>query len=195
VQIACVGARELSAEAALACREMGLALARAGYTIVTGATPGVPGRDAWAAWADGAFATGAAHGCPERLIACLPWQHFPHGSNPALAGMRVEYPDGHPEWAEAAQAFWEAERAQVAGPWQAVRRASRLRLLRIAGSVLQARLLLAWPGEDDEESGFALEFAAWRRLPAIDLSVVPWRGVLKALLAQAGEGQVSLQSR
>ena len=185
MRIACIGSRELPPEAALACREMGLALARAGYTIVTGATPGIPGQDAWADWADGAFATGAAHANPGRLIACLPWQHFPRGNNRALPGIQAEYPDEHPEWAEAAQAFWEAERAPEAGPWHMVRRATRLRLLRIAGILLQSRLLLVWPGADDEESRFAIAFAAWRRLPVIDLSLVSWRDALAGLLLVA----------
>ncbi|HEY7125338.1 MAG TPA: hypothetical protein VH540_15395 [Ktedonobacterales bacterium] len=188
MRIACIGSRELPPEAALACREMGLALARAGYTVVTGATPGVPSQDEWADWADGAFATGAAHGSPDRLIACLPWQHFPRGNNHALPGIRAEYPDEHPEWAEAAHAFWEKERAPEAGPWQMVRRASRLRLLRTAGILLQSRLLLVWPGEDDEESRFALAFAAWRHLPVIDLSLVSWRDVLAGLLAACSTG-------
>ncbi len=189
--VACVGSRELPPEAALACREMGLALARAGYTIVTGATPGVPGQDEWADWADGAFATGAAHASPERLIACLPWQHFPRGNNRVLPGIQVEYPDEHPDWAEAARAFWEAERVQDAGPWHMVRRATRLRLLRTAGILLQSRLLLVWPDADDEESRFALAFAVWRHLPLIDLSLLPWRDVLAALLAQASESHAS----
>jgi hypothetical protein len=184
VQIGCIGSRELPSNAVLACREMGLALARAGYTIVTGATPGVPGRDEWAEWADGAFATGAFHANPARLIVCLPWQHFPRGSPGPQEGIQAAYPDGHPEWAEAVQAYWEA--AQV-GPWQALLRATRLRLLRTAGIILQSRLLLAWPSEEDGESSIALDFAMWRHIPAIDLSLVPWREVLAALLAQASE--------
>ncbi len=185
MQIACIGSREISPEAVLACREIGLALARTGYTVITGATPGVPDQDEWAGWADGAFATGAAHGNPESLIICLPWPHFPRGSNTAPSGAQVGYPEAHPEWTEAVQAFWESTRAYVAGPWQTVRRASRLRLLRYVGIILQARLVLAWPAEDDEEIRFALSFAAWRQVPVIDLSRVSWREVLAALLAQA----------
>lgn len=185
MQIACIGSREIPSEAALACREIGLALARAGYTVITGATPGVPGQDEWAGWADGAFATGAAHGNPDRLIVCLPWAHFPRGSNTLPAGVRAEYPEAHPEWTEAAQAFWESTSAHEAGPWQSVRRASRLRLLRYVGSILQARLVLAWPTKDDEEIRCALSFAAWRQVPSIDLALVSWREVLAALLAQA----------
>ena len=195
MRIACIGSRELPPEAALACREMGLALARAGYTVVTGATPGIPGQNEWAEWADGAFATGAFHGNTDRLIVCLPWQHFPRGNNHVLPGIRVAYPDEHPEWAEAAQALWEAECAQKDGHWQALRRAVRLRLLRIAGIVLQSRLLLVWPGADDVESRFAMAFAAWRHLPVIDLSLVSWRDVLTALLDQAGNSQVPQPTR
>jgi hypothetical protein len=62
----------------------------------------------------------------------------------------------------------------------------------VAGIILQARLLLAWPAEDDEESRFALAFAAWRRVPIIDLSLTPWREVLAALLAQTHPEQTSM---
>ncbi len=190
MHLACIGSREISAEIAAACCEMGMELAQAGYIIVTGATPGVPGQDEWAEWADGAFATGAYHAAPDRLIVCLPWHHFPRGSANPPPGVTVQYPDDHPEWAEAASSYWDARRADEAGPWSAVRRAPRLRHIRNVGIVLQARLVLAWPHGEAEGTRFAMGFAAWRGVPVIDLSLVSWRDTLAALLSQAAAGML-----
>jgi hypothetical protein len=190
MHLACIGSREISAEVAAACREMGMELAQVGYIIVTGATPGVPGQDEWADWADGAFATGACYAAPDRLIVCLPWRHFPRGSASPPSGITVQYPDDHPAWAEAARRCWDAERAGEAGPWSAVRRAPRLRHIRNVGIILQARLVLAWPHGEAEGTRFAMGFAAWRGVPVIDLSLVSWRDTLAALLAQAAAGML-----
>jgi hypothetical protein len=182
MQIACIGSRDIPPESASACREMGMGLVRAGYTVVTGATPATPGQDEWANWADGAFATGAYYINPARLIVCLPWQHFPRGSGSPPAGIRVSYAEEHPEWVEAASRYWEAEQPfPQAGPWSAVRRATRLRHARNAGIILQARLVLAWPHGEAEGTRFAMGFAAWRGVPVIDLEVAPWREALAAL--------------
>jgi hypothetical protein len=185
MRIACIGSREIPPESADACREMGMGLVRAGYTVVTGAPPGTLGEQEWADWADGAFATGAYYVDPARLIVCLPWRHFPHGSSEPPPGITVEYLEGHPEWVEAASSYWEAERAAEAGPWAAVRRAIRLRHARNAGIILQSRLVLAWPHGAAEGTRFAMGFAAWRGVPVIDLSLAPWREALAALVAQA----------
>ena len=192
MHIACIGSRDIPEEATGACREIGMELARAGYTIVTGATPGMPGQDEWADWADGAFAAGAYDAHPARLIVCLPWQHFPRGSGSPPPDIRIEYPDDHPSWVEAASRYWEAERASEAGPWAAVRRAIRLRHVRNVGIVLQARLVLAWPHGEAEGTRFAMRFAGWRGVPVIDLALAPWHDVLAALLAQANPGGISL---
>jgi hypothetical protein len=181
MNIACLGSREIPPEIACACREMGMCLAQAGYTVVTGATPGTLEQDEWAGWADGAFASGAYYANPASLVACLPWRHFPRGSGGPPAGVAAEYAEEHPEWAEAARSFWDAEQAGEAGPWAAVRRATRLRHTRNAGVILQARLVLAWPHGEAEETRVAMRFAAWRGVPLIDLSVSPWREVLTAL--------------
>ncbi len=188
MQIACIGSREIPSESVNACREIGMGLVRAGYTIVTGATPGTPGQDEWADWADGAFASGAYYAHPARLIVCLPWQRFPRGSASAPPGIRVRYVEEHPDWEEAASRYWEAERASTAGPWAGIRRATRLLYVRSAGVVLQARLVLAWPHGDAEETRFAMGFAAWRGVPVIDLDVAPWREALAALVAYATSG-------
>ena len=185
MRLACIGSREISSEIADACREMGMELARTGYPIVTGATPGVPGQDEWASWADGAFATGAAYAAPDCLVVCLPWRHFPRGSADPPPGIVIQYPDDHPAWAEAASRYWDAERVNEAVPWAAVRRAPRLRHTRNAGIILQAQLVLAWPHGEAEGTRFAMDFATWRGVPVIDLSLAPWRAALAALLDQA----------
>ena len=185
MRLACIGSREISSDVADACREMGMELARAGYTIVTGATPGRQGQDEWAGWADGAFASGAWYANPARLVVCLPWLHFPRGSSEPPAGVQVTYAEEHPEWTEAAAHYWEEQRASEDGPWSEVRRAQRLRHSRHAGIVLQAQLVLAWPAGEAEGTRFAMGFAAWRETPVIDLALTPWREALAALLAQA----------
>ena len=185
MRLACLGSREIPPDVADACREMGMELARAGYTIVTGATPGRQGQDEWAAWADGAFASGTWYADPARLVVCLPWLHFPRGSGSPPAGVKVAYAEEHPEWEEAAKRYWEEQRASVDGPWLEVRRAERLRHSRNAGIVLQARLVLAWPAGEAAGTRFAMGFAEWRETPVIDLAQTPWRAVLAALLAQA----------
>ena len=185
MKIACIGSREVPSEIADACREIGMELVRAGYTVVTGATPGTPCQDEWAAWADGAFASGAAYADPRRLTVCLPWRHFPRGSGGPPSESVAEYAEEHPEWAEAANAFWAAERASESGPWAEVRRATRLRHIRNAGIVLQARLVLAWPYGEAQGTRFAKDFADWSRVPLIDLSLAPWREALTALVAQS----------
>ncbi len=192
MRVACIGSREISTEIAAACRELGAELARAGYTIVTGATPGTPGQDEWAGWADGAFATGAYYVNPAQLIVCLPWRHFPRGSAVPV-GVLVEYPDNHPEWAEVAARYWDEAYASEAGPWASVRRALRLRHARNTGIVLQSRLVLAWPAGEAEGTRFAMSFAEWRQVPVIDLSLTPWREVLAALRAQAASDTCSEQ--
>lgn len=185
MRLACLGSREIPSDAADACREMGMDLARAGYTIVTGATPGRQGQDEWAAWADGAFASGAWYADPARLVVCLPWLHFPRGSGSPPAGVKVAYAEEHPEWEEATRHYWEERRAGEDGPWSLVRRAERLRHSRNAGIILQAQLVLAWPAGEAEGTRFAMGFAEWRETPVIDLTQAPWREVLAALLAQA----------
>lgn len=185
MKIACLGSREIPSEIADACREMGMRLVQAGYTVVTGATPGTPGQDEWACWADGAFASGAWYTNPTQLMVCLPWRHFPRGSGSPPAGIVAEYADEHPEWAEAARRFWEAELAGEPGSWAEARRAIRLRHARNVGIILQSRLVLAWPYGEAEGTRFAMRFAAWRDVPLIDLSTVPWREALSALVAQA----------
>lgn len=188
MRLACIGSREIPDEAADACREIGMELARAGYTIVTGATPGTPGQDEWANWADGAFATGAYHADPTSLLLCLPWQRFPRGSGSLPDGVTVEYPDSHPEWLEAAARYWDEVRAGASGPWSLVPRASRLRHARNVGIVLQSRLVLAWPHAEAKGTRSAMGFAEWRKVSVIDLSLTPWHDVLLALLAQARAG-------
>ncbi|HEY7350738.1 MAG TPA: hypothetical protein VH599_20680 [Ktedonobacterales bacterium] len=184
MQIACIGSREIPPESANACREMGMGLVRAGYTVVTGATPGTPGRDDWANWADAAFAAGAYYLNPTRLIVCLPWQHFPHGSGSPPPEISVGYVEEHLEWAEAARRYWEAERAAYVGPWAAIHRATSLRYVRNAGIILQSRLVLAWPHGEANGTRFAMGFAEWRGVPVIDLEIAPWREALAALVAQ-----------
>jgi hypothetical protein len=185
MRVACIGSREIPFDAADACREMGLELARAGYTVVTGATPGRRGEDEWAGWADGAFASGAWYADPSRLVVCLPWQHFPRGSGAPPADIKVAYAEEHPEWEEAAKHYWEEQRVSADGPWAMVRRAQRQLHIRNVGIILQAQLVLAWPAEESEGTRFAMGFAEWRKTPVIDLSQAPWRAVLAALLAQA----------
>jgi hypothetical protein len=185
MRIACIGSREIPAEAADACQLMGMELVRAGYTVVTGATPGMPGLDEWAHWADGAFATGASHVSTARLIVCLPWQHFPRGSGAPPSGVKTEYAEEHPDWEEVASCFWQAERLDKAGPWLEVGRATRLRHIRNIGIILQSRLVLAWPHGAAEGTRFAIDFADWQGVPVIDLSLVLWREALDALLARA----------
>lgn len=187
MQIACIGSREIPPESANACREMGLALVRAGYTVVTGATPGTPGQDEWANWAEGAFASGGYYADPACLIVCLPWRRFPRGSNPPPE-ITVHYAEEHPEWEEEASHYWEAERAAEAGPWAALRRATRLLYTRKAGIILQSRLALAWPHGEAPETRFAMGFAAWRGVPVIDLDAAPWREALAALVAYVRAG-------
>jgi hypothetical protein len=191
VRVACIGSREIPPESADACREMGIGLVRAGYTLVTGATPGVPDRDEWANWADGAFATGAYYANPVRLIVCLPWQHFPRGSSVLSSGMRAEYAEKHPEWEEFASSYWNAQWADEANPWAEVPRAIRLRHVRNVGVILQSRLVLAWPHGEAEGTRFAMGFADWYGVPLIDLSLAPWHEALAALVAQAATGVLS----
>ena len=188
MRLACIGSREIPNEAADACREMGMELARAGYTIVTGATPVTPGLDEWANWADGAFATGAYYADPTSLLLCLPWRRFPRGSGSLPDGILVEYPDTHPEWLEAAARAWDEMRAESTGPWSEVPRAFRLRHARNVGIVLQSRLVLAWPHAEARGTRSAMGFAAWHKVPVIDLSLASWHDVLLALLAQARSG-------
>jgi len=190
VRIACIGSREIPAETADACREMGMELVRAGYTVVTGATPGAPGQDEWANWADGAFATGAFYANPSRLTVCLPWQHFPRGST-LPSGLQAEYVGDHPEWDEAASRYWEAERSAESVPWAAVRRATRLRHTRNVGIILQSRLVLAWPHGEAEGTRFAIGFADWQGVPVIDLRLALWRDALTALLDHAATAVAS----
>ncbi len=185
MRIACIGSREIPSEIADACREMGMGLVRAGYTVVTGAAPGTPGQDEWANWAAGAFATGAFYANPARLVVCLPWRHFPRGSSAPPSDIQTAYVEEHPEWDEAARRFWEAERASDAVPWAAVRRAIRLRHARNVGIILQSRLVLAWPHGEAEGTRFAIGFADWQGVPVIDLGLSPWRDALSALLDQA----------
>ena len=192
MRLACLGSRELPDEAATACHEMGMELARAGYTIVTGATPGMPGQEIWANWADGAFAAGAAYADPAHLRLCLPWRHFPRGSASPQAGIAVEYAEDHPEWGDAAARCWEETRASLSGPWSALPRALRLRHARNIGIILQSRLVLAWPFAEAEGTRFAMDAARWHGVPVIDCSLAPWREVLLALLAQAPSGALGL---
>lgn len=191
MRIACIGSREIPPETADACREIGMELVRAGFTVVTGATPGTPGQDEWTGWADGAFATGAYYADPARLMVCLPWQHFPRGSICPPSGVKATYAEEHPEWEEAASSFWNAKRADMAGPWLEVRRATRLRHVRNVGIILQSRLVLAWPHGEAEGTRFAIGFADWQGVPLIDLSLAPWREVLAALMAHAATGVAS----
>jgi hypothetical protein len=163
---------------------MGMELVRAGYTVVTGATPGTPGQDEWTNWADGAFATGAFYINSSRLIVCLPWQHFPRGST-VPSQLQAEYVEEHPEWEEVARRYWEAERAAEGVSWAAVRRTTRLRHTRNVGIILQSRLVLAWPHGDAEGTRFAIGFADWQGVPVIDLGLVSWRDALDALLEKA----------
>ncbi len=190
MRIACIGSREIPPETADACREMGMELVRAGYTVVTGATPGTPGQDEWTNWADGAFATGAFYANPSRLMVCLPWQHFPRGST-LPSGLQAEYVENHPEWEEAARRCWEAEQAADAVPWAAVRRATRLRHARNVGIMLQSRLVLAWPHGEAEGTRFAIGFADWQGVPVIDLRLADWRDALTALLDKAATAVAS----
>jgi hypothetical protein len=185
VRIACIGSREIPPEIADACRELGMGLAQAGYTVVTGATPGTPGQDEWTNWADGAFATGACYVSSDHLIACLPWYHFPRGSAAPPTGVKVEYAEEHSEWEDVARSFWNAKRADTAGPWTTVKRAIRLRHIRNVGIILQSRLVLAWPHGAADGTRFAMDFADWHGVPLIDLTLAPWRDALAALEAHA----------
>jgi hypothetical protein len=188
VRLACIGSREIPDEAANACREMGMELARAGYTVVTGTTPGTPGQDEWANWADGAFATGAYYVDPTSLLLCLPWRHFPRGSGSLPDGVTVEYVATHPEWLEAAARAWDEMRAASDSLWSAVPRAFRLRHARNVGIILQSQLVLAWPHAEAKGTRSAMSFATWRKVPVIDLALTSWQDVLRALLVQARSG-------
>lgn len=185
VAIGCIGSRELRADAAAACRQIAADLARGGVTVVTGATPGEPGRDLWANWACGAFAYGAACVSSASLTVCLPWRHFPHGSGAPAPEITICYPDDHPEWTAAAAAFWTATHDDGEGAWaEAVPRAPRLLRTRNAGIVLRSRLVLAWPEGDDDESRIAMRFAEWRGVPVLDLTQTSWWTVAPALVAR-----------
>lgn len=186
IAVGCVGSRDLADEAAAACRQIGAELARGGFTIVTGATPGEPGRDVWANWGCGAFAYGAACVAPAALTVCLPWRHFPRGSGAPAPGITVSYPEDHSEWIAAAAAFWAATHDEGEGAWaEAVPRASRLLRTRNAGIVLRSRLLLAWLEGDDDATRFAMRFAAWHGVPVLDLTQTAWWTVVPALVGQA----------
>jgi len=187
--IACIGARDVAPDVAAACREIGARLARAGYEIVTGATPGTPGQHDWAGWADAAFAAGTCLVRPASLMVCLPWRHFPHGSSGPPEGVVAEYVEEHPEWIEAAQAYWDATSAGQEQPWRTLRRTTRLRQARNAGIVLHAQLVLAWPSEAAEGTRFAMGFAEARSIPVIDLAQTDWRVVLAALEERASRRQ------
>lgn len=191
MRVACIGPREIPPETTEACREMGMGLAWAGYTLVTGATPGTPGQDEWAVWADGAFATGAYYANPARVIVCLPWKHFPRGSSTPPSGLRVESVEKHPEWEEAASTFWNTQWANATTLWAEVPRAIRLRHARNVGIILQSRLVLTWPHGEAEGTRFAMSFADWQGVPLIDLSLAPWHEALAALEAQASAGVLS----
>jgi hypothetical protein len=187
MHIACVGSRDVPPAVAAACRELGARLASAGYAIVTGATPGMPGEHDWAGWADAAFALGAWQARPAALTLCLPWRHFPHGSSSPPEGVTAQYVEDHPEWIAAAQSYWDATSAGQERPWRALPRATRLRQARNAGIVLQARLVLAWPYETAAGTRFAMGLAEARSVPVIDLAQTDWRMVLAALVERAAE--------
>jgi hypothetical protein len=188
--IGCIGSRDLPPDEAAACRRIAADLARGGFAVITGATPGEPGRDTWAEWADGAFAYGAARAAPDALIACLPWRHFPRGGGTPEPDVAVWYADEHPEWREAAAAYWAATHDADEGDWaEAVPRAARLRHERNVGIVLNARMLLAWPRGEAEGTRFAMGFAAWRGVPVHDLTQTQWwtvAGGLTRLLTERG---------
>lgn len=185
IALGCIGSRELPPEAAAACRQIAGDLVRGGYHIVTGSTPGEPDHDSWADWASGAFAYGAARVSPTSLTVCLPWRHFPRGSGAPPASIAVRYPDDHPEWNEAASAFWEAQRGAGVTPWNmALPRATRLRHIRTIGIVLESHLVLAWPHGQAEGTRFALRFAAWRGIPTLDLTQTTWWTVAPTLVAR-----------
>jgi|GEM_PF-1638676 hypothetical protein len=181
LRIACIGSREVPSEIAAACREIGARLVRAGYQIITGAPPGIPGEHDWAGWADAAFATGAWYVRPQALVVCLPWHHFPHGNAGPPADVTVQYVEEHPEWIAAAQTCWDTTPAGKERPWRTLPRTTRLRQARNAGIVLQAKLVLAWPNELSTGTRFAMDLAAARRTPLIDLTRADWRVVLTAL--------------
>jgi hypothetical protein len=147
----------------------------------------------WANWADGAFAYGAAQAAPEALVVCLPWRHFPRGSREPEPGVTVRYVDDHTQWAEAAAAFWTATDPQE-GEWRdGVPRAKRLLQARNTGIVLAAQMVLAWPHGEDDETFFALRFAEWRGVPALELTETAWwtvvRGLVERLAAARPAGQ------
>lgn len=184
VRIGCIGSRDLPSAAASACRQLAGDLARGGFHILTGSTPGEPDRDLWADWADGAFAYGAARVSPASLSVYLPWRHFPRGSGIPQLGTAVHYPDDHPEWTAAAAAFWEAHRSAEVAAWaEAMPRATRLRHARNVGIVLASQLVLAWPHGEAEGTRFAMRFAAWREVPVLDLTQTNWWTVAPALAA------------
>jgi hypothetical protein len=186
--IGCLGGRDLPPEAAVACRAVGAELAGSGFAVVTGATPGEPRRDLWASWAAGAFAYGAARIDPSALTVCLPWPHFPRGSSTPDPGITVCYPEQHPEWIASAAAFWSATHREEIGDWAtAFPRAVRLRHTRNVGLILRSDMVLAWPGTDDEMTPFALEFAAWRSSPHLDLSRTTWWTVVATLVERMGD--------
>jgi hypothetical protein len=189
IAIGCVGSRDLPADAAAACRRIGAELVAGGFALVTGATPGEPGRDSWAEWADGAFAYGAAGVDPTALATCLPWRHFPRGSGDPPTGVTARYAAEQPRWAEAAAAFWAATHDAGEGEWRvAVPRAARLRRERDVGVVLAARLVLVWPHGEAEGTRFAMRFAAWAGVPLFDLSQSAWWAVAPALVARLRGG-------
>jgi hypothetical protein len=187
--IGCLGSRGLLPDAARACRQIAADLVRGGYSIVTGATPGEPGRDPWADWADGAFAYGAACVAPAALTACLPWRHFPRGSGAPAPGITLCYPEDQPEWTLAAADFWAATHNRDEGGWmEAEPRALRLRHTRNVGIVLMSRLVLAWPHGEAQGTRFAMRFAAWCEVPLLDLTQTSWWMVAPALVARLARG-------
>lgn len=185
ITIGCLGSRDLPPDAATACRQIAADLVRGGYALVTGAPPGEPGRDPWAGWADAAFAYGAERVDPTRLAVYLPWHHFPHGSAAPPPDVLTQYPGDHPDWTQAAARFWATAHGAEAGEWsEAVPRALRLRHTRNVGIVLCARMVLAWPHGAAEGTRFALAFAAWSGVPALDLTQMAWWTVAPALVAR-----------
>ena len=182
-RVGCVGSRDLPPDAAAACRQIAADLVRGGYAVVTGATPGEPGRDLWADWAEGAFAYGAARVDPQRLTVCLPWRHFPRGARAPEAGVTAEYASDHPDWSAHAARFWAQTHDATEADWaRAVPRATRLRRERGVGVVLGARMLLAWPHGPAEGTRFALACAAWMGVHTLDLTQTAWWTVAPGLV-------------
>lgn len=188
VTVGCIGSRDLAPESAAACRKIGADLARAAVHVITGATPGEPGRDAWAAWAGGAVAYGVSRVASTSLTVCLPWRRFPHGSGQPEPGVRVLVAEEQPTWTAEAEAFWRATHDEHEGEWsEAVPRALRLRHTRNIGIVLAATMLLIWPEGEDLTTPFATEFAHRRDVPVLDLTQTAWWAAVEALAERARE--------